>query len=132
MIRRRYAIAVCALCAVSVCGFLAVRHSYYLLVFGQRTSDPDLVAYQVDDVHRLVVGNHTALLINTEERVVLEPSWFGKRLGPVVLWPRDALVGVVLGDGVKGDERDGYHFGNDRVDIRYGPGDKKRDLHVSL
>lgn len=35
-------------------------------------------------------------------------------------------------DGVKGDERDSYHFGNGGVDIRYGPGEKKRDLHVPL
>ena len=133
MMRARYAIAILALCAVSVLCFLSVRHFYYVLIFGQRTSDPDLVVYRVDDVHRVVVGSHVALLINTEERVVLELQHaFAKHLGPVALYRRDALVGVVLGDGVKGDERDSYHFGNGSVDIRYGPGDKKRELHVPL
>ena len=133
MIRRRYAIVVFALCAASVWWCLAVRDRYYVLIPGQRTSDPDLVVYQVDDVHRMVVGSDVALLINTEERVVLElPYAFVRRLGPVALYPRDALRGVVLGDGVKGDERDSYHFGDGGVDIRYGPGDKKRDLHVPL
>lgn len=37
-------------------------------------------------------------------------------MGPVVLNRRDALRGVVLGDGMTGDERDSYHFGNG-VDI---------------
>jgi hypothetical protein len=39
---------------------------------------------------------------------------------------------VVLGDGVKGDVRDSYHFADGRVNIRYGLGAAKRDLHVSL
>lgn len=133
MMRRRYAIAAFALCVVSVWCCLAVRHFYYVLISGQRTSDPDLAVYQVDDVTRLVVGSDAALLIDTQERVVRELSpTFATQLGPVVLYHRDALRGPVLGDGVKGDERDSYHFGNGGVDIRYGPGDKKRDLHVTL
>lgn len=88
MIRRSYAIVIFALCAVSMwCFLVGVRHRYYVLISGQRTSDPDLVVYQVDDVHRVVVGSDVALLINTEERVVLElQGAFAEHLGPVVLY----------------------------------------------
>jgi hypothetical protein len=116
-----------------VCCFLAVKSRYYVLISGQRTSVPDLVVYQIDDVHRVVAGSDVALLINIQERVVLElQDGFAKHLGPVFLYKRDALVGVVLGDGVKGDERDGYHFVDGGVDIRFGPGERKRELHVPL
>lgn len=133
MMRRRYAIAVFVFCGVSVLCYPVVRDRYCVLISSQRTSDPDLAVYQVDPVTRLVVGSDVALLIDTQVHVVRELSpTFATRLGPVVVYHRDALRGPVLGDGVKGDERDSYDFGNGGVDIRYGPGDKKRDLHVPL
>src|SRR5262245_10761183 len=87
-------------------------------LFAQPSSNPDLVMYRLDDVHRLLLGHDAALLINTQERVVVMLSSAARRLGPIVLWPRDVMQGVVLGDGVKGDEADSYHFGDGSVDIR--------------
>ncbi len=129
----RRATAILALCLMSALSFFALRHRYYILFSGQRTSEPEVVMYRLDDVHRLLVGSDAALLINTQQQVVvsLSPS-YGRRLGQVVLWPRDATHGVVLGDGVKGDVRDSYHFVDGGVDIRYGGANAKRDLHVTL
>ena len=46
MMHRKYAAVVLTFCAVSVWWCLAVRDRYYVLIPGQRTSDPDLVVYQ--------------------------------------------------------------------------------------
>ena len=73
------------------------------------------------------------LLINTEERVVLSLSpTFGRRIGPIVLWPRDSMRGVVLGNPIKGDERDSYGFADGGVEIRFSSVTGKHDLHVTL
>jgi hypothetical protein len=133
MTLRKRTRAILALCLVSGLCFIALRHRYYILFSGQRTSDPEFVIYQLDEVHRLLVGSDAALLINTQQQVVVSLSpHHGRRLGPVVLWPRDTTRGVVLGDGVKGDVRDSYHFADGSVDIRYGSANAKRDLHVTL
>jgi hypothetical protein len=133
MTLRKGAVAIFVLCLGGGLCFFALRHYYYILFPGQRTIDPEFVIYRLDDTRRLLVGSDTALLINTEQQVVvsLSPS-HGRRLGAVVLWPRDATHGVVLGDGVKGDVRDSYRFVNGGVDIRYGSTTAKRDLHVKL
>ena len=129
---RRAAIAIFTLCLMSVLCFFTLKHYCYIVFSGHRTSDPGLVIYRLDDIHRLLVGDHAALLINTQEQVVVSLSAsYGRRLGPVLLWPRDAR-GVVLGDGVKGDVRDSYHFVDGGVDIRYGSAIARHDLHVTL
>ena|SRR6185295_967914 len=132
---RKGATAIFSLSLASVLCFFALRHYYYILFSGQGTSDPEFMIYRLDDAHRLLVGSDAALLINTQEQVVqsLSPS-HGRRLGAVVLWRRDARHGVVLGDGIKGDVGDSYHFVDGGVDIRYGSATAKtkRNLHVML
>jgi hypothetical protein len=135
MTLRKGATAIFSLCLASMLCFFALRHYYYIMFSGQRTSDPEFVIYRLDDAHRLLVGSDAALLINTQEKVVLSlsPS-HGRRMGAVVLWRRDATRGVVLGDGVKGDVGDSFHFVDGGVDIRYGSATAKakRELHVTL
>ena len=130
---KRLLLMIGALCLATTFSIVAASHYCYVLVSWQRSSDRDFVAYRIDDVRRLLLGKDVALLINTQERVVLSVSpTFGRRLGPIVLWPRDSMRGVVLGDGVKGDERDSYRFADDGVDIHCSAGTGKRDLHVTL
>jgi hypothetical protein len=119
------------LCFVGIT--FAVRHYYYILVSGQPSSNPAFVSYRLDDARRLLVGSDATLLINIRERVVLSLSPSdGQRLGPVVLWRRDATRGVVLGDPVKGSEEDSYLFNDRGVNIRYTSAAARHDLHVPL
>jgi hypothetical protein len=121
------------LCLAATFSVVAVSHYCYVLVSWQRSNDRDFVAYRIDDARRFLLGKHVALLINTQERVVLSVSpTFGRRIGPVVLWPRDSMRGVVLGDGLKGDEGDSYRFVDDGVDIHCSGGTGTHDLHVTL
>jgi hypothetical protein len=130
---RRLLPVIGALCLAATFSVAAASHYCYILVSGQRTSAPEFVMYRLDDVRRFLLGKDVALLINTQERVVLSVSpTFGRRFGPFVLWPRDSMRGVVLGDGVKGDERDSYRFAEGGVEIHYSGGTGKHDLRVTL
>jgi len=116
-----------------ILGVMLLAHHYcHVLIFADRSSNPELLVYRVDDRHRLVLGRDVALLIDTQERVVLSLHDVGRRWGGITLWPRDALKGVVLGDGVKGDERDSYQFGVAGVDIQYATPVENYALHVAL
>jgi hypothetical protein len=81
MMVRKVLIAIVALCLASaICFFTLSR--YYILYSGKRTSDPELVMYRLDEVHRLLVGSDAALLINTQERVVVSrPPGLGGTVG---------------------------------------------------
>ena len=80
----------------------------------------------------MVFGKDVALLINTQEKVVLSLSIVGLRYGGVLLWPRDSMRGVVLGDPVKGNENDSYRFAGHGVDIVYSTRTTRNLLHVEL
>jgi hypothetical protein len=112
-------------------GFVANRY-YYLLSAAERCNDPDLLVYRLDGVHRLVFGDRVALLINTQEHVVVSLPVAGRRWGSVGLWPRDEAKGVVLGDGVQGYIDDSYHFDARGVDIVYTSGSKRNAVRVEL
>jgi len=105
---------------------------YYLLSAAERCNDPDLLVYRLDGVHRLVFGDRVALLVNTQEHVVVSLPVAGRRWGSVGLWPRDQTKGVVLGDGVKGDIDDFYRFDARGVDIVYTSGSEQNVLRVDL
>lgn len=81
---------------------------------------------------KVVFGNGVALLINTQERVVLSLSIVGRRYGGVLLWPRDSMRGVVLGDPVKGNEDDSYRCTGHGVDVVYSTRARRNLLHVEL
>lgn len=118
-------------CAVLIAVFWAGR-SYYVLICASPSSDPDLLVYTLDGARRLVVGRDVALLINAREQVVLSLSVVGRRWGRAVLWPRDAMKGVVLGEPVKGHAEDSYQFSASGVDIVYSTSARKNVLHVDL
>jgi hypothetical protein len=122
---------------------------------------PEFLVYQVDGDRKIVyeynadrryrvVRYYAAFLINTRYQVVVRMASVGRTcrsLPQVVLsvpysitqtcknlllWPRDWLVGVPLGDGVKGKPEDSYHFGPEDVDIGYFTPNRKYALHVKL
>jgi hypothetical protein len=137
MMFKNHRAALFAFCLAIVLCFstllFTVKHYCYILVWGQQASDPAFISYRLDDARRLVIGRDVALLINIREQVVLSlsPS-FGRKLGPVVFWPRDSTRGVVLGDPDKGSVEDGYRFGERGVSIQYSDGYAQHDLHVPL
>jgi hypothetical protein len=119
---------------------------------------PEFLVYQVDGDRKIVyeynADNDTAeryraaFLVNTRYQVVVRMAAVGRTCGSLpqvvlsgpfskncknlLLWPRDWLVGVPLGDGVKGKPEDSYHFGPDGVDIVYYTHDRKYALYVKL
>ena len=108
-----------------------VMSQYHIGVFAVVSSDPAFLVYRVSRGRRLVLGRDVALLINKEERVVLSLSCVGHKWGPIVLWPRDEMRGVVLGDAVKGDSADTYRFDANGVDISYATSGRN-NLRVPL
>jgi hypothetical protein len=88
--------------------------------------------YRVDENRLLVMGAEQVFLINTEEHVVVRLSWFGRRYGPLVMWPRSSFNGVVLGDGVKGNEAESFSFDPVGVTIRYEAHGRPASVRVPL
>jgi len=124
-------IALCVGVAAGVSSALLVHGHYIRLPDG--AIQPGILDYKLDDSRRLILGRDVALLINVQQRVVvsLSPS-AGRRLGNAVFWPRDRTRGVILGDGVKGNEEDRYLFHDDQVDIRFATDATTYVLRVPL
>jgi len=59
------------------------------------------------------------LLVNVRHRGVVQIPWYGKKSGPVLLWDRETMCGVPLGDGIMGSEEDSFEFVGDEVRIRF-------------
>jgi hypothetical protein len=123
MLKKLVIAGVIASVSFGLLGFVVLRNYYYdyyyVLTPVGRTSDPDLLVYQVNEDLRLVYGRNVALLINTRQRVVSSPGAPGQTCGSraqivmsipfsisrkcenLLLWPRDWLKGVLLDMGLK-------------------------------
>jgi hypothetical protein len=119
--RNKTGIAIAAL-AIVVLGCALVGRFFVVTVRQTRVAGTWLEVYRVDASRRLVMGRLTEnelFLINTDERLVVRPSMLGHREGKVLVWPRSSLVGVPLGDGVKGSEAESFSFDPTGVTINY-------------
>jgi hypothetical protein len=117
-LQTKTAIAVAVL-AIVVLGLGLLSRPFFFLARPVHLDAAPMDVYRVDGDRLLVVGAEQLFLIDKEERVVVRPSWFGHRYGPLLVWPRSSLQGVVLGDGVKGDEAESFSFDPVGVTIRY-------------
>jgi hypothetical protein len=129
--RNKTRIAVAGLAVVALAVGLAGR---FLFVSARpvHLARVQMDVYRVDENRLLVMGAEQVFLINTQERVVVRLSWFGRRYGPVVMWPRSSLKGVVLGDGVKGNEAESFAFDPAGVTIRYEAHGRPASVRVPL
>ena len=132
MLRRSVAPAAVILICAILLGFVLVRSNYYICMSSESSNDPDLLVYQVDGARKLIFGRDVALLVNAQEKVVLSLSVVGRTYGSLLLWPRDSIQGVVLGDPVQGNVNDTYQFGVNGVDVVYSTSTRKYVLHVRL
>jgi hypothetical protein len=119
-----------AVLAIIMLGLWLPSRSFFFLARAVHLDAAQMDVYRVDGDRLLVLGAEQLFLINTEERVVVRPSWFGHRYGPLVVWPRSSLQGVVLGDGVKGSEAESFSFDAAGVTIRYLAGGEPQSVHV--
>ena len=78
--------------------------------------------YRVDSARLVAIGADQIFLINKADHVVVRPSALGHCYGPLLVWPRSSLKGVIVGDGVKGDEAESFSFDPAGVTIRYQTG----------
>src|SRR5262249_11763060 len=120
-LQTKTAIAVAVL-PIVVLGLGLLSRPFFFLARPVHLDAAPMDVYRVDGDRLLVVGAEPEQLfvINKEERVVIRPSsWFGHRYGPLLVWPRSSLQGVVLGDGVKGVEAESFSFDPAGVTIRY-------------
>ena len=120
-LQTKTAIAVAVL-AIVVLGLGLLSRPFFFLARPVHLDAAPMDVYRVDGDRLLVVGVvdlGQLFVINKQERVVVRPSWFGHRYGPLLVWPRSSLQGVVLGDGVKGDEAESFSFDPAGVTIRY-------------
>jgi hypothetical protein len=67
----------------------------------------------------LAIGSDQVFLINKADCVVARLSALARRYGPLLVWPRSSLRGVVLVDGVKGNEAGSFSFAPAGVMIRH-------------
>jgi len=81
-------------------------------------------AYPVDNQRALAKSGDNMFLINRAERVTYRLSHLGWLLGPIGIWPRGDIKGVVLEDRVKlEDDRYGSKFNDHAVAVSFpGPG----------
>jgi hypothetical protein len=57
------------------------------------------------------------LIVNRAEQFVGVPSWYGRRVGGVLLWDRGSYAGVWLRDEVKTGRAHRYRFDGARLEI---------------
>ncbi len=124
-------IAVAALVVVALAVGLASRF-LFVSVRPVHLARAQMDVYRVDENRLLVMGAEQAFLINTEERVVVRLTSLSRRYGPLVVWPRSSLKGVVLGDGVKGNEAESFSFDPVGVTIRYEAHGRPASVRVPL
>ncbi len=135
---------------------------YFVLSPIDQANDPEFLVYQVDSDNKIIYGHNVervhdnddrydvALLVSNRDKVVFRMASVGRtcrslpqvvlsvpfsiaqKCNNKLLWPRDWLVGVPLGDGVKGNPEDSYYFGSDGVDMVYSSPYRKYALHVKL
>lgn len=131
-LQTKTAIAVAVL-AIVVLGLGLLSRPFFFLARPVHLDAAPMDVYRVDGDRLLVVGVvdlGQLFLINKQERVVVRPSWLGHRYGPLLVWPRSSLQGVVLGDGVKGDEAESFSFDPAGVTIRYVVRDQLQSVYV--
>jgi hypothetical protein len=124
-------IAVAALAVVALAVGLASQ-VLFVSAWPVHLARAQMDVYRVDEHRLLVMGADQALLINTQERVVVRLSMLGRRYGPLVMWPRSSLKGVVLGDGVKGNEAESFSFDPVGVTIRYETRGRPASVRIPL
>jgi len=83
-----------------------------------RYSTPDLKVFRLPDEHVVAWVSQRWLVVNLREHCVVRVSSpMLLEIGPLALIRLDRLRGVLLGDGVKGNEDEGWIFEADGVDV---------------
>jgi hypothetical protein len=119
-----------AILAIIVLGLWLLSRTFFFSAWPVHLDAAQMDVYHVDRDRLLVLDSEHVFLINKEERVVVRPSWFGHRYGPLLVWPRGSFQGVVLGDRVKGSAAESFSFGAASVTIRYVANGQPQSVHV--
>ena len=130
---------------IAILGVLAVviiYDSYYFAVFSKPTSDPEFVVYKFDEDNYLILGRSKTeensygeiLTVVKEKKWVCSINFCGNEWKGIIMWPKECICGMVIGDNLKRDESETYEFGNGEVRVHFWDyyTDSFRDLRVPL
>ena len=123
-----------AFLATAMLGLALVHHFFFVALLPTHLAAGQIEVRRVDGSRLLIMVPGEFFLLNKSDRIVVRLPWtWDLKVGPILIWERASMVGVILGDAVKGDEAEEFSFDCGGVDMRYRKrGDEFASLRIPL
>ena len=117
---KKFFITVCLFFLITMSG-ICLKYHVLLPLNNMKISDSSGTVYKVSRTRLLINHNRVLLIANLKDRIIVRPSDHSIKIGfnqyCILLWPRNQYAGVIIGDGVKDDESNGFSFSQDVINI---------------